>query len=376
MQNKFVSPILERSFRRRYFQDSNSNSPISDNKTSYGSNSLSPINFMRNSRMENSFMSKFEKEVAFVCQENNKSIKTIEDKIDFFLTEANERIDYLKAHPPSPKAPFDYIPPKVRQLTPKKKTQAPPPSLPLQKLRLQSLPKKNRSIEDLLKTSENFSSKKKDELILQLQKSIGAIKTPCIEGLYAQISRNEHSFETYKNLRHNNEIDPFSTFNLVCSNEHVPPIPLLRHLQDSSLILNRYRMSETIATALSEAITLMPYLKKLHLDENFLSDAGGAALLKGLSMQEQLYSFFYTNNEIGQKFSKEFKVFVQKCPITELNFRGCKVPGHYLKEIIEGFRALKGLKKLYLSEIGFPDSCMEKFSKYIRRAQISELDLS
>ena len=183
MQNKFVSPILERSFRRRYFQDSNSNSPISDNKTSYGSNSLSPINFMRNSRMENSFMSKFEKEVAFVCQENNKSIKTIEDKIDFFLTEANERIDYLKAHPPSPKAPFDYIPPKVRQLTPKKKTQAPPPSLPLQKRRLQSLPKKNRSIEDLLKTSENFSSKKKDELILKLQKSIGAIKNPCIEGL-------------------------------------------------------------------------------------------------------------------------------------------------------------------------------------------------
>ena len=376
MENKLSSPVIERSYRRRYYQMSPSASPHSDNLTTkIHSVSTTPGNMYRLQNKPYTFLSKFEKEIYTACKATHAEPNTPEEKADFFMTELDERIDFLKANPPVPRTPLDFLPIKPRSVSQKKITEPPPPFLPLDKRRRRKVERKS-SLEDLMKTSNNFQSKTRGDIIIKLQKSLGAIKTPCIEALYAEISRKEHSFEVYKNIRNREEIDPFIAFNHACTNEKIPPIPLLSHIQDNSLVLNRYRISDPIANALSGALSLMPYLQKLHLDENAISDAGGGEIIKALAQQSQIASFFYTHNEFGKKMCDTLKPFLKSCPLTELNFRGAKCLGNSAFEIIDSLSACKTLKKLYLSELGLSDACMLRFDRYIKRSKIIELDLS
>lgn len=373
MENKLVSPTIERSYRHRYFVGSPSTSPHSENSSTKIPSMSTPNKsyFQR----PYSFLSKFEKEIFLACKKTNSEIKEIKEKADVFMTEIDERIDFLKANPPTPKPPFDYIPLKPRKQTQKKSVVPPPKSLSVMARTRKELERKN-SIEELLKTSNNFNTKSRDEIIIKLQKSLGAIRSPCIEGLYADISRKEHSFEVYKKMRHPEEPDPFTAFNQVCINEHIPPIPLLRHIHENTLALNRYRINDSIALALSDSVPLMPYLIKLHLDENAITDTGISEILKALTEQGKITSFYYTNNEIGKKFSLVCKDFLQICALTEINLRGCKVLGTCIIDLIVSLKLCKSLRKLYLSELGLSDVCMEKLGIYMKRSKISELDLS
>jgi hypothetical protein len=374
MENKFISSILERSHRKKHFQLPlvSSESPVNKLKRY----SLTPVN-PRPLRLPYNLLSNFEKEIINACKDVNIEINEIQNKADAFITEIDDRINYVKLNPPVPKSPSELISPKIRTQTSKKMAQPSPPPQPHLSVQKRSVKKKrNNSIEDLMRTTRDPKDKNREEIIFELQKSLGNIKTPCIEGLYAKISRNEYSFQTYKKIRNNDDIDPFVAFNQVCSAEHMPPIPLLTHIQDNTLTLNRYRINDTIALALGDSLALMPYLKKLHLDENSISDAGGANLLKGLIAQQQITSFFYTSNEIGQKFINKFKDFLRLCPVTEISLRGCKTPPNLLIDLVPCFRTNKKIKKLCLSEIGLNNSFMTKFCKYIRRSNIAELDLS
>ena len=367
MEIKLVSPILERNYRKRYLQSSPDRVPPKNPRTSHtpGTKSITPTHFL----------SKFEKDIIKVCKEANSEISKVQAKAEFFMTELEDRMDYLKSNPGLPKLPADYTPKRTRPETPKKAELTPPPKLSFLN-RTPKVQERQSSMESLMKTSNDLSTQMREETIMKLQKSLGAIKTPCIEDLFVQITRNEHSFQTYKNLRHHPDYDHFSVFNQVCSNERTPPIPVLSKMQNHSLILNRYRINETLATALGDAFTVMPFLKKLHLDENAITDLGGSLLLKGLSSQKTIDSFYYTSNEIGPKFIVECREFVRCSPLTELNFRGCKVVGNSLINIFAALRHCRTLKKLNLSELGLSNALMEKFCRYIKKSSVMELDLS
>ena len=358
MESKLSSPVIERSYRKRYFQMSPTASPHSDNSSAkINSVSTTPASFHQLQSKPYSFLSKFEKEIYTAYKTRYPEVNTIEKNTDFFMTEIGER------------------PVKPRSESEKKITQQRSTCLSVQKRKGKKLERKS-SIEDLLNTSNNFHKKPRGEILMKLQKSLGAIKTPCIEELYADISRKEHTFEIYKNIRNKEEIDPFIVFSQACTNEKVPPIPLLSHLQDGSLVLNRYRISDPIANAFSGALSLMPYLQKLHLDDNAISDKSGAEIIKALTQQSQIHSFFYTHNEFGKKMCEVLKAFLKSCPLTELNFRGIKSLGNSSLDLISSLGVCKTLKKLYLSEIGLSDACMSRFGRYIRRSKIIELDLS
>jgi hypothetical protein len=368
MENKLVSPTLERNYRKRYLQSSPDRSlPKNSSFLSHnpGNKSLTP----------STYLSRFEKDLIKACRETNSEITKIENKADFFMTELDDRIDFLKSNPGLPKLPADYTPKRVRPETPKKTDLTPPPKLSLLN-RSPRLEERPSSIESLMKTSKDLSRKLREETLMKLQKSLGAIKSPCIEDLFVQITRNEHSFMTYKNLRHHPDSDHFAVFNQVCSNGRTPPIPILSKMQNHSLILNRYRISEAIAHALGDAFAVMPFLKKLHLDENSISDKGGSLILKGLTSQKALDSLYYSNNEIGPKFILECRELVRGAPLIEVNFRGCKVVGNALINIFAALRQCKTLKKLNLSEIGLNNAFMEKFCRYIKKSTVHELDLS
>lgn len=376
MELKYVSPVIERNFRKRYLVNSPSTSLNSENSSSkLHSSSHTPIS-MYKTPTPSSFLSKLDKDIVKACKINNGEIKKIQDKVEMFLTEVDEKIDFIKAHPAGSKSPIDYMPVKPLTTTPRKIPQPSPTKLTILKRKKKSS-EARRSIENLMRTQKDFHNKKsKEELLFKLQKSLGNIRTPCIEDLYSKIIKNEHSFETYKNLRHNTEIDPFKIFNQVCSNEKIPPVPILSKIQDNSLILNRYRISDPMCSALSDALSFLPNLIKIHLDENSMTDLGGMTLLRGLILQKHIKSFYYTHNEIGANFSKVFKEFIISCPLTELNLRGCKVMGSYLFDLIRCLHVCKTMKKLYLSEIGFPNNCVERLSRYVKRSGINELDLS
>lgn len=365
MENKVLSPLLERNYRKRYMQSSPdrivNNSGLTPNK-----HSLTP----------SSYMSRFEKDIINTCKQAKSEIKKVQAKVDVFMTEIDDRIDHIKSNPRLSKPNIEYVPTNnISVEIPKPIELTPPPKLTF----LNRIPRKQErrsSIEALMKTSSDFKNKAKEEIIIKLQKSLGTIKTPCIEDLFVKIVRNEHSFMTYKNLRHHADADHYSVYNQICSQEKSPPIPILSKMQNHCLILNRYRINETIAAALGDAFSVMPFLKKLHLDENAINDAGGSLLLKGLSYQNQIDSFYYTNNEVGPKFITECSKFLKNSILTEVNFRGCKVIANSLINIFAPLRHCKTLKKLILSELGLSNPFMSKLCSYIKRSGVTELDLS
>lgn len=69
----------------------------------------------------------------------------------------------------------------------------------------------------------------------------------------------------------------------------------------------------------------------IHLDENGIYDLGGSELLAGIKKHQRINSFYYTGNEIGPLFIKEFKrvIKAKKNVLFEINFRGCRAPGNY-----------------------------------------------
>lgn len=371
MDTKVLSPLIERNYRKRYMQSS-PDRIVNQSGLTPTKSSITPN---KSSLTPNSFMSKFEKDIVKTCKHAKSEIKKVKAKVDVFMTEIDDRIDQIKSNPPFTRPSFEYIPNNTNPEIPKPAELTPPPKLTF----LNRQPRKQErrsSIEALMKTQTDFKNQSKEEIIMKLQKSLGAIKTPCIEDLFVKITRNEHSFNTYKNLRHFADADHFSIYNQVCSQERSPPVPILSKMQNHGLVLNRYRINETIAAALGDAFSVMPFLQKLHLDENAISDHGGSLIVRGLSSQRQLVSFYYTNNEVGPKLIHECNELFKNSLLTELNFRGCKVIANSLIDIFRSLRYCKSLKKLILSELGLNNSFMTKLCRYIKRSDVIELDLS
>jgi hypothetical protein len=120
----------------------------------------------------------------------------------------------------------------------------------------------------------------------------------------------------------------------------------------------------------------MPYLKSVHLDENGINDNAGAEILKGLVAHGTVTSFFYTNNEIGSLFLQQFELLTSQNMLNEINFKGCKVPGQVLNDLILSLRPLQSLKKLTLSELSLSSISIEKLAKVLEESRLTYLDIS
>jgi hypothetical protein len=169
---------------------------------------------------------------------------------------------------------------------------------------------------------------------------------------------------------------PALAFGQACDSEKKPPLPVISHSQETSLVLNRYNLDKGISSALAKAIPVMPSLQSIHLDENGLTDSAGAEILKGIASHGSISSFFYTHNDIGPVFIKEFESLIRTCPISELNFNGCKLKGQNLIDFIWSLRLCRGLKKLSLSGLSLSYISVEKLSKIMVRSKLVYLDLS
>lgn len=220
---------------------------------------------------------------------------------------------------------------------------------------------------------------KQNELLNDIQGRLSNRKYPCIEDLYFQISKKHKIYRNYKNRINDlqgKKTVPESLFVRECLTEKCSPLPVLSHVRDSTLVLNRYNLSDAIAIGVGSAIPNLGFLKTIHLDQCGLSDTGGAAILKGITAQGHVTSFYYTRNTIGPKFTREVKNFALKTLIVEVNFKGCRSASGNTSALLENLYAARLIEKMNLSEIRLSNISMVKVSKFLKRKKLLELDLS
>jgi hypothetical protein len=324
----------------------------------------------------------------FHAQNNNNSFITsleeIEKKVLNVITDVEDKLAYLKAHPkhfyPSEQTTYKKH---TVSLCPSKsnKVQNSPFKLCSKSIekKIEKFTSRKNSMVKLMQSTNSFKLPKiyKEGLMNKLIKKIDKYKKPCIQGLFSEIINKESIFEGFKNRNVGiEELKPSEAYGQICDQEKNAPLPVLTRTQDSALVLNRYNIGKGIALALSKAISLMPYIKQVHLDENGISDKAGAELLKGLVLNGEISSFYYTRNEIGPNFISAFQEFSQCESLVELNFKGCKATGQQLIDLVWSLRFCKSLKKLILAELPLSAISIEKLAKVLEASKIMLLDLS
>lgn len=310
------------------------------------------------------------------------SIEAVEKEVLGVINEVEGKIAYLKANPrkfysPEP-AQF-----RLAGLRHNEYGQLESRRSPLKlsgqaiEQKMQKFSSRKNSIVRLMQSTNSFNLPKqyRDNLMNKLVKQIDKHKKPCIQGLFSEIIQKESLFSMYKQ-RDNNKNSPNAAFCQACDDEKSAPLPLLKHQQDSSLVLNRYNLSKGLASALARAASYMPYLKSIHLDENGLTDQGGSEILKGIISHGGITSFLYTHNDIGVFFLKQFEILAKLNFLKELNFKGCKVSGQNLNDLISNLKLFKYLKKLTLSELTLSSLSIEKLARVLEKSKIMYLDLS
>lgn len=312
------------------------------------------------------------------------SLELMEKKVLNVITDVEEKITYLKSHPKKYYTPEPvsfkkaYLKPICMEKS--KNTERclklSPKSI---EIKAQKYRSRKSSIVKLMQSTNSFNSPKlyQEDLMHKLSKLINRQKKPCIQGIYSEILSKEGIFESYKKRTSNSSsVCPVINYSKVCNSEKSSPIPLLSHTQDTSLVLNRYNLSKPISVALSKAISLMPYLRSIHLDENGLTDLSGSEILKGIISHGMITSFYYTHNEIGPLFYAEIQCFSSNTSISELNFKGCKFVRSIIADFVWTLRFFRGLKKLSLAETSLSAVAIEKLSQVLIRSKIVFLDLS
>ena len=311
------------------------------------------------------------------------SLDQIEKQVLGVITEVDDKISYLQSHPKKYYTPEPYS---------SKKVTLEPISLQKSKFHINALhlspsplgnPSKKylsrkTSIVKLMQSTNSFNLPKlyRESLMHKLTKQINRSKKPCIQGIFSEILSKEGIFDAYKQRASETPSPcPYLNYSKTCEAEKSPPVPVLTHAQDTSLVLNRYNLGKGISTALSKAISLMPHLRAVHLDENGLSDAAGAEILKGLACHGTISSFYYTHNEIGPRFFSEFS-HLSTTPLIELNFKGCKISRQIIVEFMWEIRLFRSLKKLCLAETGLSVLAVEKLARVLAHSRLVYLDLS
>lgn len=311
------------------------------------------------------------------------SLEEMEKKVLGVITDVEDKLNYLKTHSKKYQTPepvtkrISLNPINIKTVgirhTPFKIT-----GKSIEK-KLDKYSSRKNSMVKLMQSTNSFNLPKihRENLMNKLVKEIKQTKKPCIQGIFTEILKKESIFEAYKN-RHLIEEEGFPSvaYGIACDNEKTPPLPVLTHSQEDSLVLNRYKLSLEICCALSKAISVMPYLKSVHLDENGLTDTAGAEILKGMISQGGISSFYYTHNEIGPAFLFEFQSLALNSDIEEMNFKGCKVTKQNFIDFIWSLRLFESLKKLTLAEVGLSSISIEKLIRILNKSQIMYLDLS
>ncbi|CAG9314269.1 unnamed protein product [Blepharisma stoltei] len=325
-------------------------------------------------------------------QSGKKDAISLQRKIDFFLTEIEDRLESIRKSPhkdnslysnPSP-TNFSDISLRHISVTPTLKN---PPISPL-KIQGKILRKvkekieKKKSIENLMRSTNEFTqdTEKNEGLIEDLRKELQNTKTPLIESLYSEIQSKENAYDAYRKYgRSKNEYDEdssLSVFSKKCTEEQIPPLPVLAHAKEHSLILNRYKMNDQLCRAISDSIKTMKNLMQIHLDECGISDQGGANLLKGISTNTNIQSLYYTRNEIGSNFAKELNKMIASAQITEINLNACRFTPMNVVEALKALPLSRTLRKLYISDLGLNNLAMDQVCRVLRKNILTELDLS
>ena len=271
-----------------------------------------------------------------------ESLEQMEKQVLAVITDVDDKITYLKNHPrknytPEPISYKKHLHPIINNSI--QRNQGSPFKLSGKLIKKQSEKYNSRknSMERLMQSTNTFNTTKqyKDCLMHKLLKQINKQKKPCIQGLFSEIMNKESIFAAYKD-RHQDYLSkcPTLEYGKACETEKHPPLPVLTHSQEKSLVLNRYNLNKSISIALSKALSVMPSLHSIHLDENGLSDIAGAEILKGIIAHGGISSFYYTRNEISSAFLQEFHTLSKACVMTEMNFKGCKVSRQILSDFI------------------------------------------
>lgn len=333
------------------------------------------------------------------------SIANLQKKIEFFLTEVEDRLDNIRKSPSpevslyKPSLDVSDISNKSYQFisetthkhfsttpTNRKSDFSPSPLKLLGKVRAKSIEKQEiqnkKSIVALMKSSNAFEKDQQidKEIFNKLQKDLGNSKKPLIESLYTEIHNKETVYDAYKQYaRGKSEYDkesPTSVYSKKCNDEHVPPIPIFTYIQDQSLILNRYNLNDNLCNVINESLYTLKNLRQIHLDECGITDQGGAYLLKGIATQGNIISFYYTRNEIGSKFADEFKKNSINFQFQEINLNRCRYTGSSLVETLRAINMCKHITKLFLSELGLSALAIDQICRCLRKTTLIELDLS
>mmetsp|Transcript_1708 Transcript_1708/g.3644 ORF Transcript_1708/g.3644 Transcript_1708/m.3644 type:complete len:893 (+) Transcript_1708:276-2954(+) len=215
-----------------------------------------------------------------------------------------------------------------------------------------------------------------------LKESHRLIRAPCLPEMLTEVSIKNETFKEFMSQKRPSYLfesrSPHAQFSKQCIDGNLPPLPVLAHIKGNSLVLNRYSLSEVVTKGLSQAIPMISQLKVLHLDENGLNDASGAMLVQAIANQGLIESFYYTRNQIGQRFIEELENYASSgtCSIRELSFRGCRCQGGIVKRFIKCLHQFQLLSKLNLAELSLPDDVAGLLSKYLRRSNLLSLDIS
>jgi len=315
-------------------------------------------------------------------------VTAIESEVRTYLTQVEERIGNLKFRmsvdqslPQSPHKPLlspIKTPVNLRSSSENPKSH----SLPLNLRRSRALPKPPRAKKDSLTAlmqSDGFEEdwNKVEHIVEKLKADRSVLPAPCLDDLLEQVRTRQQLQDAYKrsiwpSYAGNSALDVFST---ACEAMGVAPVPAIAKVAGSKLVLNRYQLQNGLCKALAKAIPALGQLKTLHLDQNAISDAGGAALIAGVAQQHAIQSFFYTRNELGLRVAEELAGLTES-NVTEICFNGCKVVNSALPNVISAALRIKSLSKLSLSDIGLQESAISALISGLKRSKLSHLDLS
>lgn len=315
-------------------------------------------------------------------------VQAIESEVKTYLTQVEERIGDLKSRmsvdqsliqsPLKPLLSPIKTPVNVRSSSENPKIS----TLPLNLRRKQVLPKLRRGRKDsvtALLQSDGFEEdwNRVEHIVERLKADRSVLPAPCLDDLLEQVRTRQQLQDAYKrsiwpSYEENSALAVYST---ACEAMGVAPVPAIAKITGSKLVLNRYQLQTGLCKALARAIPALTQLKALHLDQNAISDAGGAALIAGIAHQTALQSFFYTRNELGLGVAREL-AFLELSNVTEICFNGCKVVNSALPPVLSAVLRIQTLCKLSLSDIGLRETAISALISGLKRSKLSHLDVS
>jgi hypothetical protein len=218
---------------------------------------------------------------------------------------------------------------------------------------------------------------KVEHIVDRLKADRSVLPAPCLDDLLEQVRTRHQLQDAYKRSFWPSYADTsaLSVYSIACEELKVAPVPAIAKVTGSKLILNRYQLQTSLCKALARTLPALTQLTTLHLDQNDINDAGGAALIAGIARQDSLQSFFYTRNELGMRIA-EGLAGLKESNLVEISFNGCKVVNSALPCVISSVLRIKKLNKLSISDISLQETAISALISGLKRSNLSHLDLS